>query len=276
MIKHFLKTLGLGLVLAGVHLFARAPAGVNRASLAGFGIGAAGLLFFAGSEWGRGRRGHLFKLVSGACFAILGIASLFLMIFTLLDSWGWQYLAAGAATGAGALIGVFRSLGGQAGDLALDLAPQLGFEEIAEDSDYAAQGTVNGVKVAYNLFAAHSRNDEPWYSLDIACAVPNQAGLRLCAYTGARDLKPLPEKLAAPPEFWEEFKVHCSPADADLKRFSELRRSEDSLFVGESGFHFLELEGGLLKAGFRVKDKMDAAILKRLLEAVTGAAGIFS
>jgi len=275
--SYYLRILGLGLFLAGIRLFIAAPPGVNQASLLAFSLPLAGVLTFLFSGWGDGKKQAL-KALSGVFYFLLGIGALFTVIFALLDGLGPGYLVVGAAAGVGAVIGIGRSVSGNSRGDSLRLAPELGFAPIEEDSDFDAQGVVNGVRAAYSILEFNSRRRGPGYYLNVGCAAQNRAGVRFCAYAGgpgARPVKPLPEKLAEPPEYWEEFTVHFSPPGAQLEKFSGLRSRADSPFGDAAGLISLELEGELFKAGFHCDGAVNAARVKAALDGMTRAAALF-
>lgn len=268
-----------GCIIGSIGLVLAFGAGGGRASLAGLALAAAGgLLIFI--SWHAGatanEKSNAGGFASAVFFAMLGIASLFAVLIGLLTG-KYALAACGAAAGAFSLYSIAGADKAQVDQFTVDMGAELGFTQIREDSDYDAQGTVEGVLSAFHVFECTMRQGrlmprKKVFCLMAACSTPNTRGLRFYAWQGgalAADIKSVTAPKAVPPPLWEDCDLRCGPAGGDLSFLTGLREAKRSVFLPENGFRSLALEDGLLKAYFTRDGKADK---DQVLELLTGLA----
>lgn len=270
------RTLPFALLLYGVNLFAKAPPGVNPQSVQSFMAAASGLVVFL--FWGRreGAAARVPGLLAGAFVFILGLFSLFGVIFAFLDAEYRGFLLPCLVTGCAALYGLGAVLRANRPKADPGLGAALGFQPVAGDSDYDFEGLFGGRAAAFAASEMETRHGEPCCSVSVACETANSAGLRLLAIRTvlARPVESLPERLAFPPARWEDFIFYCAPAGADLAKVTALRGVK-GVFSDESGLDRLEVDGRLLKADFSHRRPLSKELVLAALAAVTSAASSF-
>jgi len=299
--KQVLRGAGALLLLAGMYLFQYAPNGINARSVAFFSVPVAGLLLFFSADAlvsGQAAGKNLRKMLAVIFYVLIGAAGFVITVIGLLDGLR-AYAAGGILALAASAFMLHRVSREDISSLSVSIASAIGFELIEEDSDYDARGRVNGVEAAFNLdvndtASGSRRRSGPAYALEVACAVQNQGGFRLCVYPGGllrRPLKPLPAIVSLPPAHWDNYALHCEPGIPDREAFSRLRKDAAStVFSDKYGFLGMELEGQLLKgrftglagdsadtsAGSETGRSLDAGYVKEVLDGMARAAAIFN
>ncbi len=277
LVEFIRRALPFALLLYGLNLFVKAPSGVNPQSVQSFMVAASGLVVFL--FWGRREEAssRVPGLLAGAVVFILGLLSLFGIIFGFLDEEYRSYLPVCLVTGGAALYGTWAIL--RANRIKADpaLGAAFGFTPVAGDSDYDFEGNFGGRAAAFSASDMVNRAGEPCCSVSVACETANTAGLRLLAISNllARPVEALPERLPYPPARWEEFIFYCAPAGTDLAKVTALRARADGAFSEAGGLTSLEVDGRLLKISFFHRCELSGDLVRAALAAVTSAAASF-
>jgi hypothetical protein len=212
--------------------------------------------------------------VTAAAF-ILGLLSLFGVIFCLLDRDLLRWLPLWLLSGAACIYAIYRGLAYQPVIADKALAARLGFTPIEGASDFEAEGLFSDRRAAYRAAdnRGGGRNRRPARFVVAACELRNSGDLRLLAFKSflPRPLKSLPPRMKGYPEGWDDFTFYCEPPLAcPVAELSALKR--DPVFSGGDELLELEIEGHLLKARFRGWGQLTDGAVRAALTAVTAAA----